>query len=62
MPFGVNPSKVAETVAEALAAEQPETRYVVGDDAQFMCKQGAAMPDREADQTLVDFLASMANA
>lgn len=59
---GMPASRVAETVTTALDAAQPEARYVVGDDALFMCKQVAAMPDREADATLAGFLASITNA
>lgn len=59
---GMPPSRVAESVATALGAAQPEARYVVGDDALFMCAQVAAMPDRDADATLAGFLASIANA
>lgn len=57
---GMPASRVAETVTEALGAASPEARYVVGDDAQFMCKTVAAMPDHEADRTLAGFLAGIA--
>jgi NAD(P)-dependent dehydrogenase (short-subunit alcohol dehydrogenase family) len=56
---GMPPSQVASVVVEALTAEDPETRYVVGEDAKLMCTQIAAMPDKQADQTLTAFLASM---
>jgi NAD(P)-dependent dehydrogenase (short-subunit alcohol dehydrogenase family) len=56
---GMPPSQVASTVVEALTADNPKTRYVVGDDAMFMCGQVAAMPDEQADQTLAGFLASL---
>lgn len=56
---GMAPSKVASVVVEALTASEPQGRYVVGDDAVFMCTQVAAMPDPQADQTLAGFLASL---
>lgn len=56
---GLKPSTVADTVLSALNAEAPEARYIVGDDALFMVKQVAAMPDVQADQTLAGFLASL---
>jgi len=59
---GLAPATVAQTILDALAAEQPEPRYVVGDDAQFMCGAVAAMPDREADTTLAGFLAQLAQS
>lgn len=57
---GMQPSVVAAAVADALAAEKPAARYVVGDDAQFICNSVAVMADAEADQTLAAFLASLA--
>jgi NAD(P)-dependent dehydrogenase (short-subunit alcohol dehydrogenase family) len=56
---GMPASQVASVVVEALTVDDPETRYVVGEDAKFMCTQVAAMPDRQADQTLTGFLASL---
>ena len=56
---GMPPSQVASVVVEALNAAEPQARYVVGDDAMFMCTQVAAMPDVQADQTLAGFLASL---
>src|SRR5262249_18917223 len=34
---GLAPAAVAKVVVEACTVEAPATRYVVGDDAQFMC-------------------------
>lgn len=56
---GMPPSQVAKAVVEALTAEQPQARYIVGDDAVFMCTQVTAMPDAQADQTLAGFIASL---
>lgn len=56
---GMPPSRVAEAVGTALSAATPEARYVVGDDAVFMCKQVTAMPDAEQDKTLAGFLAGI---
>src|SRR5262249_9480166 len=56
---GMAPSHAASVVVEALTVDEPETRFVVGDDAKLMCTQVAAMPDKQADQTLAGFLASM---
>lgn len=56
---GMAASQVASVVVEALTAEDPQTRYIVGEDAKFMCTQVAAMPDKQADQTLMGFLASL---
>jgi NAD(P)-dependent dehydrogenase (short-subunit alcohol dehydrogenase family) len=56
---GMPASQVASVVVEALTVEDPQTRYIVGEDAKFMCTQVAAMPDKQADQTLTGFLASL---
>ena len=57
---GLEPAAVARVIAEALAAEQPEPRYVVGDDAKYMCGVVAAAPAREADAITAGFLANFA--
>jgi NAD(P)-dependent dehydrogenase (short-subunit alcohol dehydrogenase family) len=59
MNGGMAASQVASVVVEALTVDDPQTRYIVGEDAKFMCTQVAAMPDEEADQTLTAFLASL---
>jgi NAD(P)-dependent dehydrogenase (short-subunit alcohol dehydrogenase family) len=56
---GMAASQVASVVVEALTVDDPQTRYIVGEDAKFMCTQVAAMPDKQADQTLTAFLASL---
>lgn len=56
---GMPPAQVASVIVAALTVDDPETRYVVGEDAKLMCTQVAAMPDKQADQTLTAFLASM---
>jgi NAD(P)-dependent dehydrogenase (short-subunit alcohol dehydrogenase family) len=56
---GLTPAQVAEVVVEAATVDQPAARYVVGEDAKFMCQQVAAMPDAQADETLAGFLKSL---
>ena len=58
---GLEPAVVAHAMLSALTAEKPEARYVVGDDALFMCKSVAAMPEAQQDQTLAAFLGQIAN-
>jgi NAD(P)-dependent dehydrogenase (short-subunit alcohol dehydrogenase family) len=56
---GLEPAAVAQVVATALNAERPRARYVVGDDAMFICNSVARMPDQEQDLTVAGFLAQM---
>lgn len=56
---GLTPAQVAQVVVEAATVDKPAARYVVGDDAKFMCGQVAAMPDAQADETLAGFLMSL---
>lgn len=56
---GMPPAQVAAVVVDAINAAQPQARYVVGDDAAFMCTQVALMPEAQADQTLAGFMASL---
>ncbi|MDE2596543.1 MAG: SDR family NAD(P)-dependent oxidoreductase [Sphingomonadales bacterium] len=52
---GSTPDQVATVIVAALAAEKPETRYVVGGDAQQLLGARAALSDREMDATLAAF-------
>jgi NAD(P)-dependent dehydrogenase (short-subunit alcohol dehydrogenase family) len=52
---GSTPEQVAAIIVEALSAEQPETRYVAGPDAQQLIGARAALSDREMDATLSAF-------
>jgi len=49
---GVAPQKVADVVADALTAEKPKTRYVVGIDARVQAALRAALSDRALDRVL----------
>ena len=45
---------VAEIVVEALRADNPETRYRVGTDAEYMCQLARTKSDREIDSLILD--------
>ena len=49
---GVPPSKVADVVADALTADRPRTRYLVGVDARAQALLRAALPDRALDAVI----------
>jgi NAD(P)-dependent dehydrogenase (short-subunit alcohol dehydrogenase family) len=51
----LHPSAVANTVLEVLKANPPQARYVVGEDAKFMC-EAARKPDAEVDAIVAGFL------
>jgi NAD(P)-dependent dehydrogenase (short-subunit alcohol dehydrogenase family) len=50
--LGGGPEKVAETIATALAAEQPKTRYPVTPSARLLINQRRVMPDRLWDRAM----------
>jgi NAD(P)-dependent dehydrogenase (short-subunit alcohol dehydrogenase family) len=52
---GSTPDQVATVILEALDAAEPETRYVVGDDAKQLLGARAAMGDKEVDGMLAAF-------
>ncbi len=52
---GSTPDQVAAVIIEALDADVPETRYVVGDDAKQLLGARAAMGDRDVDGMLAAF-------
>jgi NAD(P)-dependent dehydrogenase (short-subunit alcohol dehydrogenase family) len=50
--LGAGPDKVAETIAAALKAERPKTRYPVTASAHLMINQRRLMPDRLWDRAM----------
>jgi NAD(P)-dependent dehydrogenase (short-subunit alcohol dehydrogenase family) len=52
---GSTPEQVAAVIVEALAAAEPATRYIVGEDAQQLLGARAAMGDKEIDGMLAAF-------
>lgn len=50
-----SPDQVASVVIEALDADQPQSRYIAGDDARQLLAMAAAMSDKEMD----DFLSKL---
>jgi NAD(P)-dependent dehydrogenase (short-subunit alcohol dehydrogenase family) len=52
---GSTPQQVAAVILEALDADTPETRYIVGQDAQQLLGARAAMGDKEIDGMLAAF-------
>jgi NAD(P)-dependent dehydrogenase (short-subunit alcohol dehydrogenase family) len=55
---GSTPEQVAAVIVEALAAAEPETRYIVGEDAKQLLGARAAMGDKEIDRMLAAFFAA----
>ena len=49
---GIPPERVAEVVAEALTADRPKTRYLVGKDAKLNARVRKLAPDRVFDRLL----------
>lgn len=49
---GIPAEKVAETIAEALSAERPRTRYLIGSDAKRALTGKQLLPDRAFDQVV----------
>ncbi len=47
---GVPPERVAEAVVQALTAQRPRTRYVVGTDAKIQVQLRKVLPDRVLDR------------
>lgn len=52
---GSTPDQVAAAIVEALQADEPKTRYIVGDDARQLLGARATMGDREMDGMLATF-------
>jgi NAD(P)-dependent dehydrogenase (short-subunit alcohol dehydrogenase family) len=57
---GSTPQQVAGIITDALSAEKPETRYVVGPDAQQLIGARAALSDRDMDTTMAKFFSGAA--
>jgi NAD(P)-dependent dehydrogenase (short-subunit alcohol dehydrogenase family) len=49
---GIPPERVAEVVAEALTADRPKTRYLVGRDAKLNARVRKLVPDRVFDRLI----------
>ena len=49
---GLEPSAVAEVVGEALTAQRPRTRYLVGRDAKLRARLARVAPDRLFDRLI----------
>jgi NAD(P)-dependent dehydrogenase (short-subunit alcohol dehydrogenase family) len=49
---GLEPSAVAEVVGEALTAQRPRTRYLVGRDAKLRARVARVAPDRLFDRLI----------
>lgn len=52
---GSTPEQVATVIVEALGVGEPETRYIVGEDAKQLLGARAAMGDKEVDGMLAAF-------
>jgi NAD(P)-dependent dehydrogenase (short-subunit alcohol dehydrogenase family) len=52
---GSTPEQVATVILEALGTDEPETRYIVGEDARQLLGARAAMGDKEIDGMLAAF-------
>jgi NAD(P)-dependent dehydrogenase (short-subunit alcohol dehydrogenase family) len=52
---GSTPEQVAATILDALDADTPETRYVVGEDARQLLGARASMSDKDIDGMLAGF-------
>jgi NAD(P)-dependent dehydrogenase (short-subunit alcohol dehydrogenase family) len=49
---GSEPIAVAEAIGEALTANRPRTRYVVGSDAKMRARMSRVLPDRVMDRMI----------
>jgi NAD(P)-dependent dehydrogenase (short-subunit alcohol dehydrogenase family) len=49
---GMEPREVAEAIGEALTAERPRTRYLVGGDAKLRARMARVLPDRLMDRLI----------
>ena len=50
---GLPPQEVAETIGQALTAERPKTRYMVGGDARSRSLLARLLPDRVFDRLIL---------
>jgi NAD(P)-dependent dehydrogenase (short-subunit alcohol dehydrogenase family) len=53
---GLPPQAVAEVVYQALTAETPQTRYVVGNDAKLQAILARFLPDRVRDKAIIKLM------
>ncbi len=49
---GIEPSEVAQVIADAVEAGKPRTRYLVGRDAKVMARLAGVLPDRAVDRLI----------
>jgi NAD(P)-dependent dehydrogenase (short-subunit alcohol dehydrogenase family) len=49
---GSEPREVAEVIGEALTADRPRTRYLVGRDAKLRARMAKVLPDRVMDRMI----------
>jgi NAD(P)-dependent dehydrogenase (short-subunit alcohol dehydrogenase family) len=49
---GIEPSAVARVIADAVEADRPKTRYLVGRDAKVAGRMAAVLPDRIMDRLI----------
>ena len=49
---GIDPADAARTIADAIDAVRPRTRYLVGRDAKLMARIAAILPDRAVDRLI----------
>ena len=49
---GVPPEQVAEAIEEALTAQRPKTRYLIGRRAKIQALLGTVLPDRLFDRVV----------
>ena len=49
---GIDPADAARTIADAIDAAKPRTRYLVGRDAKLMARIAAILPDRAVDRLI----------
>ena len=49
---GMEPREVAEVIGEALTAERPRTRYLVGREAKLRARMAKVLPDRVMDRLI----------
>jgi hypothetical protein len=49
---GSEPSAVAEVIGQALTANRPRARYLVGSDAKLRARMSTVLPDRVMDRMI----------
>lgn len=56
METGLEPSDVATQIVAVLQSDAPQSRYQLGDDAQYLCNVVARQSDQEQDAVSASFL------